>query len=77
MKPGFKIKTIHAFIAEDQDGTEGIVGTRIGSDWLPFVCADEARIASFRPLAEQIAKGTNKQIKLIKFSVREDLEVIG
>ncbi len=45
MKPGFKIITIHAFIAEDKDGTEGIIGEVMPSgQWMPFICADEERL---------------------------------
>lgn len=73
---GFKIKTIHAFIAEDKDGTEGVIGQYTPNGWMPFVCADETRVESLRPIAQQIAKTTNHKIKLCRFSIREDLENI-
>ncbi len=78
MTKGFKIKTIHAFITEDQYGTEGVIGMKspIDGSWIPFVGADEAMIKSLRPIAEKVALKNNKEIKLVKFSVREDIEII-
>lgn len=77
MKPGFKIKEIHAFIATEDDGTEGIIG-QLAPDgvFMPFVCADAERVKSLRPFAIQIARTSNKPLKLVRFSMREDLEVI-
>lgn len=76
MKPGFKITTIHAFVATEDDGTDGIIGEYMGGGWMPFVCADEARVDSLRPIAQQIVKQLKKPVKLVRFSVREDLEDI-
>ena len=73
-----KITTIKAFIATDASGDEGVCGfMKPDGQWLPMVCADDARVDSLRPLAEKIAKATGKIITLSRFSVREDLEVFG
>ncbi len=64
------------FVAEDEEG-EGLIGQRIGDQWIPFVCADKARLNSLRPMAENIARESGKKIKLIKFTTRTELEVIG
>lgn len=75
----FKIETIHAFISEDEDGQEGIIGMKspVDGSWLPFIGADEERIKSLLPLAKQIKQQAgNKKIRLIKFSTREDLEYV-
>ncbi len=74
MEKGFKITSIKAFIAEDEDGTEGVCAHSINGQWMPFVCADDARVESLKPIVKEIARTFNKKIKLIKFSVREDLE---
>ncbi len=42
--------------------------------FMPFVCADKARMESLKPLAIKMAKLGNKKIKLIRLSVREELE---
>lgn len=70
----FKIKTISAYLAEDENGAEGIIGQFLGDSWLPFVMADETRIQSLRPFAQKIKESSNKKVKLVRFSVREDLE---
>jgi len=73
-----KITTIKAYISIDDNGDEGICGfMKPDGQWLPMVCADDARVDSLRPLAEKIAKASGKLITLARFSVREDMEVIG
>lgn len=48
-----------------------------GGVWLPLVGADEERVKSLRPVAERIARTTEKRVVLARFKEREDLEVIG
>lgn len=72
----FKIKTISAFIAEDENGEEGIVAHKIGDSWCPLVMADEKRIQSVRPIAKKLSSESKKRVKLVRFSVREDLEIL-
>lgn len=73
------ITEMYAFISSD-DEEEGVIAMEImvnGRDtFLPFVMADKARLESLRPHAEQIAKFSNKKIKLIKFIQRIDIEEI-
>ena len=74
MEKGFKITSIQAFIAEDEDGAEKIYAHNIAGGWLPFICFDDASVESLKPIVKEIAGTFNKKMKLIKFSVREDLE---
>lgn len=71
------IDEIFVFVSSDETG-EGIIGQTIemmGSPvFMPFVCADQARVKSLKPLAKKIANETGKKIKLIRLSVREDIE---
>ncbi len=77
MEKGFKLKTVQAFVATDKDGTEGIIGQLMpDNSWMPFVGADEKRILALTPLAQKIATNIKQQIKLVKFSVREDVYII-
>ncbi len=71
-----RMDELFLFVAEDEEG-EGLIGQRIGDQWIPFVCADKARLNSLRPMAENIARESGKKIKLIKFTTRTELEVIG
>jgi hypothetical protein len=76
MKQPFKITTLTAFVMTDGDGVEGILAIGKDGEWMPLVAADEARITSFRPYAESVARRCNRPVKLIRFSVREELETI-
>jgi hypothetical protein len=75
--PGFRIKDLHAFIAIDPtDDSEGIVGftdLRTGINE-PLIGADQERIESHRPYVEGVVAATGQPIKLVRFSVREEVE---
>lgn len=72
-----KIDQVFVFVSSDPNG-EGIIGQTIemmgAPVFMPFVCADEARMKSLKPLAKKIAKESGKKIKLIRLSVREEIE---
>lgn len=70
-----KIDEMFAFVAENPDG-EGVMGIRQDGAWLPLVGADMARIASLKPMVEKIARESGVLVKLVKFSVRTELETI-
>jgi hypothetical protein len=71
-----QITEIFAFVSVDKDG-EGIIGQSMetpgGLMFMPFVCADQARVASLTPFAQKIARESKKKVKLIRFSVREEI----
>lgn len=76
-RAGFKITELFAFIATDEDGTEGVCSMHspaFGN--LPMVGADPARIESLRPHAEKTAEITRVPIVLARFRSREDEEII-
>jgi hypothetical protein len=73
----FRITTVSAFLAVDEKDEEGIIGMQVaGGSWVPFVMADETRLNQLRPHAENIARQSGRKIKLVRFSMREDLETI-
>ena len=70
----FVITKITAFVAIDPiDGDEGILAFNSDTGWMPLVCADEDRIKSMIPVAEEISQATGKKYRIIQFSVREDV----
>ena len=73
-----RIDTIYAFIAQDENGDEGICGMQLpGSNtFMPFVGADLDRVKDLKPLAQQIANETGKSIKLVHFTTRNEVEEI-
>lgn len=72
----FKITTLHAFIATEEDGTEGVCAVHTGDGWLPLIAADENRLAAIRPAAQFLATELGKEVTLIRVTAREDLEII-
>jgi hypothetical protein len=71
--PKFKIETLTAFVAIDQDGEEGVMGALLGNTFYPLVCADEERIALMFPIAEDISSVTGQPYRIIQFTVRTDV----
>lgn len=69
------IDTLTAFIAVDEEG-EGVMAFRGPGGWMPMVAADEERLESMRPLAQEIATASGRRCVVARFSVREDVEVI-
>lgn len=72
-----RIDEIWVFISEDAPGEEGIIGAKLGENWVPFVAADRERVESLKPIAREIGKITERKVKLVKFSNRTDVETIG
>ncbi|HEY7541599.1 MAG TPA: hypothetical protein VIF11_15750 [Methylomirabilota bacterium] len=75
---GFRIKTITAFVAVGADGDEGIIARKDsrGGTWMPLIGADGDRIESLAPHVQAIADETGQEIRMVRFSVREDLATI-
>lgn len=73
----FKITTLTAYVATEEDGTEGILSATMGNNMtVPLICADAARIESWRGVVKQTVKRTGLKVILAKFSIREDIEEI-
>lgn len=71
---GQKIEAIYAWVAVEPDGGEGVCSMQIGNTHMPLVGADQARVESLRPQAEQIRRMTGYPIKLVRYAAREELE---
>lgn len=69
-----KIESVWAFISQDEDGMEGIIGAPIGGSntLIPLLGSDEKLLETLKPVAAYIATLTKKKIHLIKFHQRED-----
>lgn len=64
--------TIYALIAV-KDGKEGLVALGHGI-LIPCVITEERLLPAFRDMGKSIAEAGNITVKILKFSVREDLE---
>jgi len=80
MKGQVRIEQMFAFIVVDDDGTEGIPAVQTMNlgypTALPLVGADMARIDSIRHFAQKIARDMKKPVMLVKFTKREEVEII-
>lgn len=73
----FKIKSIKAFIATEDDGTEGIIAMKMPNGlMMPLVYADDAHGKALKPYVIKLAKALGKKAMLAQFSVRENIEEI-
>lgn len=73
------IETVFAFVADEPDGSAEMVAgfCRSGSPWLlPLISESPASVEHLRPIAKEIARRSRAPVRLVRFSVREDLEVI-
>ena len=72
-----KVTEVFAFVAEDTGpDDEGLAAMQVGNTFMPLVGADMKRVDSLRPHARAIARRMKKPIKLLRFTQREELEVI-
>lgn len=72
----YKIEQIFAFISTDEDGSEGVIGFETHGVFMPLVGADMDRIESLKPIVQQVANMTQKQVRLCRFHQLEELESI-
>lgn len=74
-KNTFKITELWAFVSSDEGG-DGLIAEMINGLWMPFVCADKARLNSLLERARAIQKESSKKIKVMHFrldDVQEDI----
>ena len=70
----FRVTEIWAWLAVGDDNEEGIVAFQGPDGGLPLVMADRTRLDSLRSLAEGVARQGDKTLRLVKFSVREEID---
>ena len=71
-----KIDKMYAFVAEDKNGDEGVIGMQTNSGWMPLVGADMKRINSLIPIVQNIVNQTNHPVKILMFSDRKEIDEI-
>jgi len=72
-----RIDSIWAVLSVDAGG-EGVVAAPLvpGALTVPLIAADEARLKSILPIARAIAKHSGMKMRLVRFTVREEIEEI-
>jgi hypothetical protein len=71
-----RIDQIWCWVSVDEGG-EGVIAAPFPNiGMMPLIAADEARLNSLRPIVESIVRITGKSARLVKFSLREEIEEI-
>lgn len=71
---GFRIKTIHAIVAVDEEhDNEGIPAIIVPGGALPLIAADPVRLKEITEMAQEIANAQKRNFKVVRFSVREEI----
>jgi len=78
-----RIEEMYAFIAADTGpDDEGLIAVPSETDqdgtsvWLPLIGADMERVDSLRELARGIGREAGTKVTLVRFSNRQDVEII-
>lgn len=78
--PAFQIRHVWAYVALDPSGAEGVMaisGSLEGRAMLiPTICTDDARRDFMREHALKLGRMGRKVVKLLRFSGREELEIV-
>lgn len=73
---GLRIDELYAYVATDGDDDEGLPAANINGAAMPLIAADQARLTSLRPYAEQVVRATGRPVRLVRFSERTVIETI-
>lgn len=71
-----RIDAVWMAISVDDNGNEGVCAAEINGMWMPLVAADEKRLEWIIATARRIAQVTKRQIRIIKLTTREEIEMI-
>jgi hypothetical protein len=66
------IDELYIFVSCDEAG-EGICSARLHEMVVPLVAPDVNRLQSLIPIAREAARNSNTKVKLLKFTVREEV----
>lgn len=72
-----EIESMYAWVAEESPGNEGIVGAVLpGRGMVALIGGDRKTIESFRPFAEAIGRAAKKNVRLVRFATRFEIDLI-
>ena len=71
------IEEVYAFFVQGENQTqETIAAFRQNDLWVPMVTIDWQRVQKMMPYAQNVARLMKRPLRLAKFTMREDLELI-
>jgi hypothetical protein len=75
-----KIESLYCLLSQEVEEGEGIIAKKElyppsgSSVWVPFISTDDGFLDDFRKEAQQIANKNKTKVKLVKFTVRKEME---
>jgi hypothetical protein len=74
-----RIDCLWTFLSIDDDGNEGVCAASLMGPGtiIPLIAADEKRVESLMPVAQQLAAESGRIIRLVKFTSREVISQFG
>lgn len=71
------VDEIRVALATDlETGLEGLCAHQVNGQWFPLIAADKDRFTQIEILADIIHAHTGQEIRLVKFTHREDIKVL-
>lgn len=70
------ISELYVVLSVEKNGNEGICGYDTGLGLMPLVAGYERMLPMMRRMAAEVAKHTGKRLVLVKFTGREQIEVL-
>lgn len=76
-KPHLKVDAIYAYLAQGEDGCEGVMAAQVPINgrmtMMPLIGADLTRLKSLLPVANTIALESNMTFRIYKFDNKTDI----
>ena len=71
--PPLGLGDAYAYIATEEDGTEGLPAVVIKGRWYPLLAADPVRLKDLHAMADGIAAESGRTMQLVKFTTRKNI----
>ncbi len=78
--PVQRLESLYVFVTVNAErNEEGVVACKMANgEWLPFIVAawDTVRLEALKAAAQRVAREQQQEIRLVRFKLRKDVEVI-
>jgi len=71
-----KADEIYAVLSRDNDGNEGIAAAITSLGAMPMVFHHKEILDKLMPIIKKTAKETNRKLHIVKYTQREEIEII-
>jgi len=70
------VQAAWAFLLQNADGQEAVVSMVTKRGMMPLICFSEEGLEGMKAVAKEMVEHTGKPMQLVKFSNREEIELI-